>query len=229
MLVWIGITFLVLIGICTYALKKVNMSNSGQYADLSSVLNNVIIALSIVCTGIWTISTFDLLNQREMAATQLKELRNKAKDIESSKIEISTEIVEYKGAYPDSGKKGLIVNIKIKNQGNSAIDFNLKDFPLKVYQIEADDTDVGYTKQYELNVLSKVGKLGDKKELFTRLDNLVSLVSSEKVLSYFAVLPKNKMYYIVFSLKAHDTESIDEANCQVNECKWFASKYIYLK
>lgn len=159
------------------------------------------------------------------------------------KLELSTEVVPYSDSLGLSKNvsKGLIVKVKITNMGNSSINFDLSKSPLKIYEVLSEDIKIGYTKLYEPQIFTELAQIGSK-EKNTPLDAFVSLISSERTLSYFTVLPANKMYYIVFKTEAGDLsnheDSIDKLTsgkkdslkCDSDtKCKWFASKFIFVE
>ena len=206
-------------------LKKI----PNDYPKLSETVYNFVAAISIVAAGVWAISTFNILNQRDIAQAQLTELKEKLKNVESSKIELSTEVVNYEGINKDEHSKGVIVKIKIVNVGNTPIEFDVSKSSVKIYQIEAQGVEMGYSKLYEPQIISELAEIGGDSES-TPLTSFVSLTSSERVLSYFAVLPKNRMYYIVFSTKPIELKNDGLTKCEeLSGCKWFVSKYIYLE
>lgn len=216
---------LILIILVFVLLKKI----PNDYSKASEALYNFVAAISIVVAGVWAISTFNILNQRDIAQAQLTELKEKLKNVESSKIELSTEVVNYEGINKDERSKGLIVKIKIVNVGNTPIEFDVSKSSVKIYQMEAQGVEMGYSKLYEPQIISELAEIGGDSES-TPLTSFVSLTSSERILSYFAVLPKNKMYYIVFSTKPVDLKNDELTKCEeLSGCKWFVSKYIYLE
>ncbi len=209
-----------------YILKKFNTDSA---STASVAVYHIVAAISIVVAGVWAFTSFDLLNQRDIAQAQLTELKEKLKNVESSKIELSTEVVNYTGVQTEKESKGLIVKVKLVNVGNTPIEFDISKSALKIYQIEARGTEMGYSKLYEPEVISELAQLGAKEES-TPLTSFVSLTSSERVLSYFAVLPKDKMYYVVFSTKADNFKSDDVKKCESKSgCKWFVSNYLFLE
>jgi hypothetical protein len=234
MILAISLFFVIVLVICAvfYYVRKYNSNTANNYSTASTAIYNVVAAISIMAAGIWAISTFDLLNQRDIAQAQLKELKDKLKNIESSKIELITEVVDYAGADTKTKSKGLIVKIKLTNVGNTPIEFDLSNYPVKIYEVAAKGVDMGYMKMYEPTLFSKLAPINGNDEN-TPLTSFVSLMSSERSLSYFAVLPSKKMYYVVFSTQANffdEDEDEDEFKACDKEagCKWFVSKYLYL-
>lgn len=213
--------------------------NSERHFNNSTSIYNIVTAIGIITAGVWAFSTFDLLHQRDIAQEQLIDLKKKSKSIESSKIELHTEVVDYKGysLEDDDEKKeeaadenkGLIVKVKITNVGDKAIEFDLSNSPMKIYEIAVHETSAGYLKLYKPIIYSEIDAMGGKKGN-TPLNKFISLTGSERELNYFLVLPINRMYYIVFSTESDHISDDDVISCKdTNSCKWFVSKYIYLE
>lgn len=233
------IVFLGLFSSIIYLAKRFLISNSEHYSNASISIYNIVAAIGLIATGIWAFSTFNLLNQRDIAQSQYEELQLKIKSVESSKISLSTEVVDYAGTKTEIKSKGVIIKVKLTNVGNTAVEFDLSKSPLKIYEVEAQDIKIGYKKVYKPSIYSKLAPLNGKSKNVP-LSKFVSLTSSERELSYFAVLPINKMYYITFITEAGDLSSseinksdstknkIPQCNNKV-QCKWFSAKYIYLQ
>jgi actin-related protein len=167
-------------------------------------------------------------SQKNLAQKQYEELLVKISNVEASKIEISSEVVDYQGYYDKFDHKGLSVRVKLVNLGTVPIKFDLSKGVLKIYEVNADGIKSGYSKLYEPLVISRLAPMGDPSGS-TPLTDFVLLTSAERTLSYFAVLPIGKLYYIVFKTQAQDLQGASKKECdKVNGCSWFVSKYIYL-
>jgi len=234
-IIGIVISAILLITCFAFLMRKLSINCADGFSNLGSGLYHFVATMGLVAAGIWTISTFNLLHQKDIAEAQYKELQYKLKNIESSKISLATEVVDYQGMGSNGNSKGLIIKIKLTNVGNTPIEFDLSNTPLKIYEIAAQDTRMGYTKLYKPIIYSELAEMGGSKKN-RPLSKFVSLTSSERELNYFAVLPSNKMYYIAFKTEAGDLSLIPETDknnvpqCDSEEqCKWFVSKYLYLK
>lgn len=221
----------VIIGVYLYVSKKWS-HDSEKYSHYASAFQNIIIVLSIVCTGAWTIQTFDVLQQKERAAADLEELQERITNTESTNILINTQIVDYNSEGNDNDEKGLIIDVTIKNQGKSKVSFDLSDSPLKVYTVAASGSKVGskgvltpklYSSLAEVSTSDNVKANGKN----TPINRWISLASSERTLSYFVTLKPNEMYYIVFSSTAKNVDTVKD-ECNEDKCNWFVSKYIYV-
>lgn len=206
--------------------------DSEKHSHYASAFQNIIIVLSIICTGAWTIQTFDVLQQKERAAADLEELQERINNTESTNISISTQIVDYNSEGNDKDEKGLIIDITIKNQGKSKISFDLSDYPLKIYTVAASGSKVGSKGVLTPKLYSSLAEVSTYNNVKTNGKNIpisrwISLASSERTLSYFVTLKSNEMYYIVFSSKAKNIDTVKD-ECNADKCNWFVSKYIYV-
>lgn len=207
----------IVIALSYLILKKNNIES---HSIKSTAVLNFVSAVSIILAGAWTFSTFDLLHQRDIAEEQYEELLRKSRNIESSKIALKTEIVNYD--FRKNGSKGLIINILLTNVGNSTIHFDLSKNPVTVYEVIAEGDKIGYTKTYKPNLYAQLAEIGTVEEN-TPLDKFILLTSSERELSYFVSLPSDKLYYVVFS-----TENSNAEDCGKEKCSWIVSNYIYV-
>jgi hypothetical protein len=205
-------------------------SESEKHSHYASALQNIVIVISIICTGAWTIQTFGVLQQKEKASADLKELHKRINNTESTNISIKTQVVNYDSV--NDNKTGLIVEVTIKNQGKSKISFDLKDSPLKIYKVVAEGSKIGSTEVLTPKVYSELAQVTTSEASKPKgenipLDRWISLSSSERTLSYFVTLEKSSMYYIVFSTKALEMDTLKK-ECEEQSCNWFVSKYVYI-
>jgi hypothetical protein len=213
-----------------------------RFSGFASGIYNIVAAIGLIAAGIWAVTNFELLKQQDSAQESLKliesqknlaqkqyeELLIKISNVEASKIEISSEVVDYKGFYNKADHKGMSIKVKLVNLGAAPIKFDLSKGVLKIYEVNADGIKSGYSKLYEPLVISLLAPMGDPLGS-TPLTDFVLLTSAERTLSYFAVLPTSKLYYIVFKTKAQDLQGASKKECdKVNGCSWFVSKYLYL-
>lgn len=227
--VLIAIFFIVVIFVIfvTHSFAKKNtVEATTKLSEVSTSLQNIAIVASILGSALWVIHTFDILQQKDKAQAELKEIQERIQNTESSNISLSTTVVNYLGYDKKPNTKGLIVDVKIKNQGKTKLTLDLSNSPLKIYQVEASGSQMGYTKLLEPVNYSKLAKLGSSDQS-TKLDRLISLTSSEKTLSYFVTVESDKMYYIVFSSKALNIDNLKE-ECSDTVCNWFVSKYLFI-
>jgi hypothetical protein len=229
----VAVLLMLLLVISSY---KDNSVLSPRLSEIASAFQNFTVIFSIIGTGAWAIYTFDALNQREEAELRYKDLQNKIRDTESTTINISTNVINYSPITKDH-QKGLIIEVNIVNKGSKKIEYDLTNNPLKVYKIEAQGDELGYTELLQPTLYSEVAPLGQNNVLSTPLNKWISLTESSRSLSYFVTVEPDSLYYIVFSspdtMKKEELTVIDSDNevdktCTViDECKWFVSKYVF--
>lgn len=237
------IAVLVILAFLFISIKFLPSISGERFSSFASGTYNIVASIALVGAGTWAVINFELLKQKEQAEESLKlitnqkslaqkqyeELLKKISNVEASKIEISTEIINYKGYYKKANQKGMSINVKLVNLGDSPIKFDLSEGVLKIYEVNAEGIESGYQKLYEPSIISELAGMGDPAGS-TPLRDFVLLSSAERTLSYFAVLPINKLYYIVFKTKAEGLQGASKKECdKANGCSWFVSKYLYLE
>ncbi|WP_299795154.1 hypothetical protein [uncultured Shewanella sp.] len=224
---------LVLLVLAVYIAVVKKLGAQGEkYSAFASAFQHLFVVISIIFTAAWTLQTFDVLNQKEKAEADLKELQERINNTESTNIIIDTQVVDY--VVNKERERGVIIDVTIKNQGKSKVSFDLSNSPLKIYQVEASGVKIGSKEVLKPKLyrdLAELGRGGAKpKGKNVPIDRWISLASSERTLSYFVTLKESEMYYIVFSSKAIGMQSID-AECHgesESECDWFVSKYFFV-
>jgi hypothetical protein len=224
-------------------IKMLPRLSSERFSNIASSIYNITASIAIILGGLWTVTTFDVLNQKQAAEQDLKhvkeqtrlvkinyeQLKNKIENVEASKIDITTEVVNYKGAFNKNGYKGVAIKVNLANLGSAPIKFNVRKGVLKIYEVGVDGIQSGYHKLYQPRIISDMAPLNGKGAESTPLDNFILLASAERTLNYFAVLPTDKMYYIVFKTEAEGLEGNSKKECDKDGgCSWFISKYLHL-
>lgn len=244
MIIMIGISILLtlLIGL-TLTIYKLYNSKKIESVRLSEILaafQNFVVAASIVATGLWVIYTFDALNQKNDAELKYQELQKKIEDIQSSNIKLETKIINYQSHEkdPDTNlplrETGLIIEVTITNKGNTKIEYDLSNKPLKVYKVSAKGDQMGYQYLLEPTLFSSVAAIDQDDKKSIPLSKWVSLTDSSRTLSYFVTIDADSLYYLVFSSpnmndenKKSDTLKSSTKCNPKDDCKWFVSKYVY--
>jgi hypothetical protein len=243
-----AIALLAIIIFGVYKLYIIKKAEGPRLLELTTAFQNVFIVFSICFSGIWVVYTFDALNQKEDAELNYQEIKRKIRDVESSSISLEATVIPYVSPN-NSDQTGLLIEVEIVNKGNVSLTFDLSMNPLKVYQIEAAEDEVGYTKLLEPLLYSKLAKIGKKSEKSVKFDTWVSLTQSTRTLSYFVTVDTNKLYYIAFVSPDLSIDSVvsdsdnpinpicaktsrkaveDGAKLNSESCKWFASKYVFV-
>lgn len=198
-------------------------------------LHFFIIAVGIVVSGIWAFYTFDILSQREVAEAslkktnsdlekarlELKELRDKIDGTISSDITIDIEQHDL-----DSSKKGIIINVTIKNNGTQDIDMTWENTPIKIYKLKHKD-DLVASSEVLTPYLYRSLKTNDNESNIS-INNLYLFVGAKKSLSFFVKVEPMTLYYIAFESQV-DATTKKNLKQQGKSGVWLTSKYIFVK
>ncbi|MEZ8696331.1 hypothetical protein AB6D84_04365 [Vibrio lentus] len=184
----------------------------------------LVLSIAIISGGIWTFYTFDVLNQRDKASAELKEIQDRIKGTNASNIHIAPSFFEL-----EDGKFGLITNVSIQNTGTQdvLIDWSSDDTPLSVYKVRIENGDKQY---FERLFLPKIyAPFNTEKKKKEHYKSLYLLVGARKELSFYVELPSEGIYYVTFKADADEKlrKEIVEKSGQTAE--WFSSKYIHIK
>ncbi len=201
------------------------------------------LTLAIVVGGTWTLYTFDVLQMKENAQSdlvtanedlkkvklELKDLQDKIDGTDSSYIQIQTEQVNYdkfdKSSKQMENKLGLIINVLVQNTGTNDVDMSWKKSPLRVFRVESRNGD---EEKLHAPLIPRIYDGHDSKGKKTALNNLYLFVGAKKELSFFVELNEPGLYYVMF--KADTNGSVDKKMEEIGKNGiWFSSKYIYVK
>ncbi|MBW3695717.1 hypothetical protein EK599_08415 [Vibrio sp. T187] len=190
----------------------------------SEKLHYLMLSIALICGGVWTFYTFDVLHQRDKAAAELKELQDRIKGTNASNIQISPSSFEL-----DNGNFGLIVNVNVQNTGTRdvMIDWSGEDTPLSVYKIRIEHGDkLFFEKLFLPKIYAPFDPVEQKKEHYK---SLYLLVGAKKELSFYVELPDKGMYYITFNAKTDDKLAAEIKDKSGSTGEWFSSKYISIE
>jgi hypothetical protein len=194
------------------------------------VLNNadklhyLILSFTLICGGIWTFITFDILHQRDKASAELKEIQDRIKGTNASNIQILPSSFNL-----EEGKFGLIVNVVIQNTGTKDvyIDWSKDETPLSVFKVHIENGDkLFFDKLFQPKIYAPFNREKNVKEHYK---SLYLLVGAKKELSFYVEVPETGMYYITFNAQ---TDEKLAKEVKVNSGKtgeWFSSKYINIE
>jgi len=173
-----------------------------------------IVALGVIIGGCWVLYTFDVLNQKEKAENELTEIHNRIKNTESTTIKINTTELKT--------EIGMIIEVEIKNNGNTKLTFKLDDSSLMIYKIKSLGDQIGAETNYSPKYYASIAKLGTSSENEALTEQIV-LINAVKTLSYLVTLKEKGIYYITFSADYTENKDIEK------NIRWFASKYVEIK
>lgn len=201
----------------------------------AETLHFVVIACSILITGLWVFYTFHTLFEKDKAEvdlkntqlelekkkSELKELQDKIAGTDSSNIEISTEIIDLK-----NGKHGVIITVSIQNTGTNDVDMYWDKSPLTIYKTAFKEDKVKGLKAYKPYIYETLQH--EKSDNISFNKNLYLLVGAKKSLSFFVELEDQGLYYITFESKVQNSlkKKLEKLDKSAN---WFSSQYIYVK
>ncbi|MGV2845647.1 hypothetical protein ACE1OG_17435 [Aeromonas hydrophila] len=199
----------------------------------AETLQYIAIVCSIVATGLWTYSTFGVLQQREKAEVDLKktieekkkvevelqELRERIEGTDSSNIVISERQVTL-----SNGNVGLFITVSVKNTGTNDIHMSWGDTPLTIYKTYYNGDKVKGLFALRPQLYKSI--LGDQGENEQRIfDDLYLFVGSQKDLSFFVEIKVPGVYLITFKAKVSKKTRVRLEQDDINGV-WFSSQFI---
>ncbi|WP_269519202.1 hypothetical protein [Alteromonas sp. BMJM2] len=125
--------------------------DSQKFNNYSSGFQHIVVALAVVIGGIWTLISFEALNQREIAKGQLEEINNRIKKIKIPALSLKTRLIKKE-------EKESIYQIKVEvtNIGNEILELSYsaeKSFQLTLI---TDVKDYGLTIDSSSTILPKL-------------------------------------------------------------------------
>lgn len=199
----------------------------------AETLQYIAIVCSIVATGLWTYSTFGVLQQREKAEVDLKktieeknkvevelqELRERIEGTDSSNIVISEKQVML-----SNGHVGLFITVSVKNTGTNDIHMSWGETPLTIYNTYYDGDKVKGVGVLRPKLYKSI--MGEKGENEQRIfDDLYLFVGSQKDLSFFVEIKTPGVYLITFKAKVSKKTRVKLEHEDINGV-WFSSQFI---
>ena len=189
-----------------------------------------VLSLSIIVGGVWILATFNLLQERakaqselQSARTQLIAVKKQIEGVHSSYIQINEKLIELPKS-DDSNNFGLIVNVGLQNTGTESVDMHWGDTPLSVYKMAYQNgTEMAFKKTFSPQVL-RINE--DNRKAHIQSAYLFS--GAKKDLSFFVELEEEGLYYIVFEAQTGAKVS-DKMEKIEKKGLWFASKYVYVE
>lgn len=93
----------------------------------ASVVQSVVIALSVPIAGYWTYSTFDATRQAQVAEAKYEQLRREIRDTRSIEITLHPDIAS------TPQEPTIVTTIRLKNAGSQRETFELRECTLSAY------------------------------------------------------------------------------------------------
>ena len=193
---------------------------------------HLVVAFSIIVSGVWVYSTFVLLNEKEKAEVQIdktkSELEKMTLELEQLKAlidaNISSNITISANTVENTGKLGFIVEAKIRNTGSRPVTMTWERSPFIIYKVAYENEIQANSKEYHPHIYQNLTR-GEVKYV----SELYLLVGAEKNLSTYIELESCGLYLVMFKAKP-DNQLIEQSK-KTNEKEglWFASKYFSVK
>ncbi|MEZ8803813.1 hypothetical protein AB4556_20485 [Vibrio splendidus] len=204
----------------------------GHYIlDKAEPLHYIVLSLSIIVGGGWILLTFNLLQERDTAQsdlqnarTQLIAVKKQIEGVHSSYIQINERLIELPKSEKSENKFGLIINVSLQNTGTESVDMNWEMTPLSVYRMGyRNGTEMAFKETFSPKVL-RINAENKK----SHIQSAYLFSGAKKDLSFFVELHDEGLYYIVFEAETGKKVSnkMDEID---KKGLWFASKYIYVE
>lgn len=222
---------------------------AADWKRISEIVHNFSLGGALVGGLIWTAITFGVLGSKDKAEAELAEARAKISEIEMKiKGNAASNIdIHYEVANETESGTGVIVEVIINNTGTKEIRFDLSGTPLLVYDVIAKEDKVASKDVLTPQFLEHIGYGNNNQS--KAFPDLVLLPGVKKTLSFFVMLEKEKVYYVVFQAPAEEgllageekkVNQADDKLCADNRSEsvkkknmkrlsWFASKYIHVE
>lgn len=203
-------------------------NSEGFFTKNSIHFHNYAIGISVFLGVMWGAISFYYSGSKDKAEYELLKIQEELKDatkknkgIYASDIRIDYTIFNTKIA----NKKGLSLQVILKNNGNKEINFTLDNETLKVYKLNISKKGIIYTEKFSPLFYEELGNGRDKKN--KHFNTIKLLPNVKKIIPYLLTVEAGSFYYVTFKSPA---ESIAlESNNKKDKLVWFSSKYIYLE
>lgn len=177
---------------------------------------NIIIALATAFTLIWGVITFNLLQQKEKAEADLKEIRTRIKNSESTTVKVNATF------FKDGDSYYIYPVVTIKNNGKEEMVMSLDDTSLTVNKVYLEGDQAIAEKTYHPPFFEIISDNADKDS--KQFDMVAVPVDGERTLTYALKVSEGGAYYISFKSSAYldkDKKTIDN-----RQLVWFTSQFI---
>ncbi|MGR2943966.1 hypothetical protein ABMX85_01455 [Vibrio vulnificus] len=209
--------------------KLRNFTNSAL--EKAEPIHYWVLSLSIILGGFWILLTFNILQERDKAQselqsarTQLIAVKKQIEGVHSSYIQINEKLIELPVSDDSKQKFGLVVNVGLQNTGTESVDMHWGDTPLSIYKMAyRNGTEMAFKKTLSPQVL-RINAENRK----THIQSAYLFSGAKKDLSFFVELEEEGLYYIVFEAQTGSkvTDKMDKID---KKGLWFASKYVYVE
>lgn len=209
-------------------MKEKSNDNFEKFKNIALGIQSIILSLAVIVGGIWTLYTFNTLNQIESSKNELEQRKRQL-----NKIPVNFEIKTIQLEKNSLDKKGLIVQVVITNNSEFTVFIELNKNPLAISKIKKNENFLESEKTYypkfylEVNKQSKI--TGFKKGVNP---------NSIQIVEFYEEIEEKGLYFISFRSKVDRTvmQILDESKIGVSEEEfnrllsdniyWRAQKYL---
>ncbi|HIB47747.1 MAG TPA: hypothetical protein EYO35_05535 [Flavobacteriaceae bacterium] len=93
--------------------------DSQKFSNYCSGIQNVVIALAVIIGGVWTLVSFEALNQREIAKAQLDELNKRIEKVKIPALSLKTNLIK------EEDKDSIYqIKVEVTNIGNEVLELS---------------------------------------------------------------------------------------------------------
>lgn len=182
---------------------------------------NIVIASVTTLTLVWGAMTYQLLEQRERARTELFEIKERIKNSESTTVTINTKFEESM----EDGQYYIFPTVTIKNIGKEKLILRLDDDSLNISLIKMRGEQAISLENYRPNFFEEISD--DINKNSKRFSVMEVPVDGERSIPYAVKVNNKGLYYVTFSAKPFLKEN--ERKVGSHELIWFTSSYMYIK
>lgn len=189
------------------------------FANVASGIQSLVVSFAVVVGGIWSLYTFNALNQVKIARTEL----TKAQD-EVNQLALDITLTAKQTQPISSDKYGMLVDVSVHNAGKRPIKVDLKNQPLTISRMVKDDTNnLRASKSYAPTIYKDIG-INDR----TPLNWQQVQPGSTRVIEFYQEVEDAGMYHITFnSSMSSDVQRMLSEREAGTEQEVDESKYIY--
>jgi len=168
--------------------------NPDKFEKKWSGVQSIVILLSIIFGGFWTLYTFDILQQAEEAQINIRNLK-----MAKEKVDMEFIMDEHRVTpISKNSKKGVEIDVTIKNTGSKVDKLNVGD-SMKIYLVEYRHTLLLSPAEKLDSIAESIPKPGAESQLGT-LEIVDISPGDSKIISYYVELPNSGTYFSIFSV-----------------------------
>ena len=176
--------------------------NFEKFHNITTGLQSIAIAIGVVVGGLWTIYTYDALDARNKALTELKGLE---KQLNEQAVITVSSVFEQK-ELPSDNRKYAKVGVTLKNHGsrNTRLDFGDKVIAVSRMKKSEEDWTL---KQENIMHFPALTYNDVGQSIIGNLPYIVVRAGGEVVLHFWLQFPQPGLYFMEFQARYSEQES----------------------